>query len=122
MYLESNFANFFKDYGIYIAIALVVLITIFVVVLLITNKAKSKKGSNNINDLLNNIIEALGGKDNIKGMEAKMSRLNVSLLSDDKIDIEKLKSIGVERVIKMSNKITLLIGSSATDLANEFNK
>ena len=86
------------------------------------NKYASKKASNNLNGLLNNIIDALGGRENIKSMEAKMSRLSVSLLSNDNIDIEKLKEIGVERVIKMSDKITLLIGNNATDLANEFNK
>ncbi|MCH5179757.1 MAG: PTS transporter subunit EIIB [Erysipelotrichales bacterium] len=121
MFLESEFANFFKNYGFYIALALVILIAVIATFLLVRNYKKRKNGKNTLVGLLNDIIEALGGKENINSMEAKMSRLNVSLISDN-IDIEKLKAIGIERVIKMSNKITLLVGNSASEIANEFNK
>lgn len=121
MFLESAFANFFKNYGIYIVIALVVLIAVIVIVLLVTNKSKGKKSSNDLEKTLNHIIDALGGRDNIKSMDAKMSRLTISLVTNN-IDVEKLKEIGIERVIKMSDKITLLIGDKAQEFADKFNK
>ena len=121
MFLESGFADFFRKYGFYIVLALVVVIVIIVAFLLIRNARKSKNGKEALVGLLNDIVEALGGKDNIKSMEAKMSRLNVSLISDNIINIEKLKEIGIERVIKMSNKITLLVGNTASELADKFN-
>ena len=121
MFLESELANFFKNYGFYIALSLVILIAIIVTILLVRNHHKGKKNANSLKGLLNDIVEALGGRENIKNMEAKMSRLHIALIEDTNINIERLKELGVERVIKMSNKITLLVGNSATELADKFN-
>lgn len=119
MFLDAG--DFFKNYGLIIGLIILGIIIVVVVVLLIRNKAKSnnKKVSN---DLFNQIIEGLGGIANINSLEAKMSRLNVSLKDDSLLNIESLKSSGVSRVIKMSSKITLLIGNVASEIEEQFKK
>ena len=117
MYLD--FGGFFKQYGWIIAIVLVVLIAIIVAVLLTLNHKKSKR--RNDNKIYDEIVLALGNKDNILSIEAKMSRLNVGLKNDSAMDVDKLKSLGVARIIKMSNKVTLVIGNVAQDIADKFN-
>lgn len=118
MYLDSTIADFFKNYGLYVVLALIVIIIALVAFLLIRNKSRNKNKSG----LFEEIVEALGGQSNIVKMEAKMSRLIVELHNDAMADLEKLKVAGVARVIKMSNKMTLLIGNKASTIANKFNK
>ena len=60
---------------------------------------------------------ALGGKDNINNVSAIGSRINLSLKDKEKIDREKLTSLGVNSVLVMSNKVTLVIANNAVDIA-----
>lgn len=62
-------------------------------------------------------LGALGGKDNINSVSAIGSRINLSLKDKEKIDREKLTSLGVNSVLVMSNKVTLVIANNAVDIA-----
>ena len=62
-------------------------------------------------------LTALGGKDNINNVSAIGSRINLSLKDKEKIDREKLTSLGVNSVLVMSNKVTLVIANNAVDIA-----
>lgn len=119
MFLDAG--DFFKNYGLIIGLIILGIIIVIVVVLLIRNKTKNsnKKASD---DLFNQIMEGLGGIDNVSFLEAKMSRLNVILKNDNLLNIESLKTSGVSRVIKMSSKITLLIGDVASEIEEQFKK
>ena len=62
-------------------------------------------------------LGALGGKENINSVSAIGSRINLSLKDKEKIDREKLTSLGVNSVLVMSNKVTLVIANNAVDIA-----
>ena len=62
-------------------------------------------------------LYALGGKDNINNVSAIGSRINLSLKDKEKIDREKLTNLGVNSVLVMSNKVTLVIANNAVDIA-----
>ena len=62
-------------------------------------------------------LNALGGKENINSVSAIGSRINLSLKDKEKIDREKLTSLGVNSVLVMSNKVTLVIANNAVDIA-----
>ena len=62
-------------------------------------------------------LSALGGNDNINSVSAIGSRINLSLKDKEKIDREKLTSLGVNSVLVMSNKVTLVIPNNAVDIA-----
>ena len=111
--------EFFQKYGLVIALVLVGIIIVIVTFLLIRNKNKSKTNKAS-NELYEKIIEGLGGKENIISLEAKMSRLNVSLKDDNLLNIDLLKTSGVSRVVKMSSRITLLMGNSASEIEQAF--
>ena len=63
-------------------------------------------------------ITALGGKPNIKSLQANYSRVSVFLHETALIDAEALKSLGVASIIKMTGKAVLLCGDQARDIAN----
>ena len=60
---------------------------------------------------------ALGGKENVKEINAVGSRLSLNLGNKDAIDREKLKTLGVSSVVTMSNKVTLVIEGKAEKIA-----
>ena len=62
-------------------------------------------------------ISALGGKENIASVSAIGSRINLSLKDKEKIDRIKLTNLGVNSVLVMSNKVTLVIANNAVDIA-----
>ena len=62
-------------------------------------------------------LSALGGKENINSVSAIGSRINLSLKDKEKIDREKLTNLGVNSVLVMSNKVTLVVANNAVDVA-----
>ena len=60
---------------------------------------------------------ALGGKENVKEINAVGSRLSLVLVDKEKVDREKLKTLGVSSVVSMSNKVTLVIEGKAEKIA-----
>ncbi len=60
---------------------------------------------------------ALGGKENVKEINATGSRLSLNLLDKEVSDREKLKALGVTSVVSMSNKVTLVIEGKAEQIA-----
>ncbi len=67
-------------------------------------------------------ISALGGKENIASVSAIGSRINLSLKDKEKIDRTKLSNLGVNSVLVMSNKVTLVIQNNAVDIAETISK
>ena len=85
-------------------------------------KESKKYKDKNINSTYDEIILNLGGKENIVEMTARGSRLNIVLKDNSLINIDALKNIGVEGVIVMTSKVTLVIGEDALKLKEYFEK
>ena len=100
-----------------ISIGVACLIFIVVLALFIIALVKGKK-KNNITDKAflpsNEIINALGNKENIISSSLKGSRLTLVLKDYNIINESKLNELGIDSIIKMSNKIILV---SKDDLA-----
>ena len=85
-------------------------------------KASKKNKDKNINSTYDEIILNLGGKENIVEMTARGSRLSIVLKDNSLLNIDALKNIGVEGVIVMTSKVTLVIGEDALKLKEYFEK
>lgn len=90
------------------------LLIIVIVLMIIRNKVKSTPKNKVNND---DWFVALGGKENVKEINATGSRLSLNLIDKEKIDREKLKTLGVSSVVTMSNKVTLVIEGKAEKIA-----
>ena len=113
--------DFLKSYGIWIAVALASAAFIAVLVLFIIAKVKSKDAVVEVSkpepsERSNGILEALGGKENILEHSLTGSRLTLSLTDYNLVNEEKLNQLGVDSVIKMSNKIILVIKDDMSNL------
>lgn len=92
---------------------IVSLISIFVILIVKRKPSKTK-----INHLYDSLIEGFGGLDNIIEVSAKASRLSLTLKDYSLVNDQLLKEKGVTSSIKMSNKITFVIGEQAKDIEN----
>lgn len=99
-------------------VVVIAFIIAFVIAGVISKNKKKKEG----NELCEKIILNLGNKDNIKTIEAKGSRLVVSLLDSSKMNEEELKNLGVTSILKMSNKITLVLGNISLEVVEFYNQ
>lgn len=106
---------------LYILIPIVVLVLVILAFILI-RKVQKHKYLQKRKDANNDMILALGGNENIVSAVNKGSRLSLVLNDYSIIDEARLKELGVSSIIKMSNKITLVIGAEAQDILNLINK
>lgn len=114
-----DFNILLKEYGWVAALVLVIIIFLVVLILLLRNKKKDKTPNYELEE---KIINALGGDDNVLEVKATMSRVSVRLKDYSKVNEEELKNSSVSRLIKMSDKLTLLVGSEiAINLENYMN-
>lgn len=110
--IENPFNEFLKEYALWIALSfsfliVAVLFFIFVFGHKTQNQAKDKTFD------AASFLAALGGANNIVSFDAKGSRLSVMLKEKSLLKEEDLKRNGVVSLIKMSNKIVLVVEGSA---------
>ncbi len=111
----STNKSWFSQYGwIILGIISIILLVLLVVAIVayvkVCKKEKEKKEGNLA------ITNCFGDKDNIISCEAKGSRLILVLKDYSKVDEAKLKELGITSIIKQTNKITLIAGSSSKEL------
>lgn len=117
--------DFFLKYGIWIAVALAGAALLTVIVLFIIAKVKDKKGylpeeaKPELSERSKLILKALGGKENILEHSLNGSRLTLSLTDYNAVNEAKLNELGVDSVIKMSNKIILVIKDDISKIYQE---
>ena len=92
-------------------IPLVVLIILGVIRLIKRDSFKKERAAKN-----NDIIIALGGRDNIVSFSSAGSRLSLVLKDYSLMEDDALKALGVSSISKMSSKVTLVIGKDAQDI------
>lgn len=113
---------FLKNYGIFLALGIVLIIVLVIVGLLVFNQSRKRKINKSEANSSISWIEALGDKDNIIEISGNRSRLVVSLKDTDKINRMTLNKLGVKNIIMMNNKITLVINNDASLIAKEINQ
>jgi PTS system D-glucosamine-specific IIC component len=70
--------------------------------------AEDKKGRTG--DLAHHVLEAMGGQENIKHLDACITRLRVSVDSIGKVDKDGLKSLGAAGVLEVGDNIQAIFG------------
>lgn len=114
--IENAFNEFLKDNAIWIALFFFFVIVLALLLIFLSNKKKSVK-----TDIISvdayAIVTALGGKGNIVQVNAKGSRLSLTLKEKSLLNKEGLKQSGVTTIIEMSDKFVLVVPSSAEELA-----
>ncbi|PFG11950.1 PTS transporter subunit EIIC [Bacillus sp. es.036] len=84
------------------------------------NKKNPGKGKNK--ELALEIMEALGGENNLKHVDACFTRLRVEVAEVKAIDENRLKELGAAGVVKVDQNIQAIFGGRSDLYKNEINK
>ncbi|WP_066073444.1 glucose-specific PTS transporter subunit IIBC [Neobacillus soli] len=77
----------------------------------VDEKATSETGAKGgAGDLANNILEAMGGQQNIAHLDACITRLRVSVNDIKNVDKDELKKLGAAGVLEVGNNIQAIFG------------
>ncbi|WAA09205.1 glucose-specific PTS transporter subunit IIBC [Fervidibacillus albus] len=82
------------------------------------NSELDKKGKTT-DDLPYQVLEAMGGKDNITHLDACITRLRVSVDDVKKVDKQQLKGLGAADVLEVGNNIQAIFGTQSDTLKSQ---
>ena len=118
---KNSFNEWLSTSGLYIAFALAGAVFLTVLILFLYTYIKGKKEGPAIvkqpeKKVIKNeeVLAALGGAENIVDHSLNGSRVILVLSNYDVVKIDELKKLGVSSVVKMQNKITLVIKGDAS--------
>ena len=68
------------------------------------------------------VLQGLGGADNIKSMEPCITRLRVELNDKSKLDEAILKKAGAHGVMKMGDAVQVVMGTQSDNIESEMRR
>lgn len=112
-----------SNYFIYILIGLIVVVVLWFLFVKVLKNSKPKETSiKNIPIDIEALIEAFGGKENIKNSEAQGSKVRVFVENDDLVKVNVLKELGASGIIQSSGKVTVILGKYSNEISEIINK
>lgn len=111
-----------KEIILIVTAVVLILVLIFLSVAFIRHwhrRTHQKKETADLTGLSAQIVQALGGLNNVLTVEAKMSRLTLSVADSGLTEIARLTDLGLTETIVMEKKITIVVGEKARTIAEE---
>ncbi|HYG58492.1 MAG TPA: PTS glucose/sucrose transporter subunit IIB [Symbiobacteriaceae bacterium] len=72
-----------------------------------------------MSDVARNLIEALGGKENIAELESCITRLRVVLVSPGRLNEKQVKAQGAVGILKLGSAVQIVLGTHAERIERE---
>ncbi|CZF79447.1 PTS system glucose-specific EIICB component [Grimontia celer] len=73
-------------------------------------------------EMAKNLVMAFGGKDNITGLDACITRLRVAVASVDKVDQDQLKKLGAAGVVMAGGGVQAIFGTKSDNLKSDMDE
>ena len=89
-----------------------IIISVLVIISLVIVKLNKKDFTFEIN----NLVQFLGGKDNIIDTEVNMSRFKVTLRDVSIVDKEAIQKLGAKGIVEIDNQLKIIFGPNARAL------
>lgn len=84
--------------------------------------AASKGGTSKDDALASEIVQALGGSDNVQSVEGCITRLRLFINDPERIDEARLKSLGASGVIKKGKIVQVVMGTQSDRIAERMKR
>lgn len=98
---------------------IIVIVVAVILWLLLTKVLKNKKVSNStvkVSIDIHRLIEALGGIQNIEGMEATNSKASFVVKDAASINVKVIKELGATGVVQSNQKVTAIFGKASKSI------
>lgn len=138
--MAMSFSNGLIDYVLYFGIATkpvwiiglgliyaLVYYTVFRVAIVALNlktpgREEEGEGSQKVDvssDLARQLVEAFGGKDNIKNLDACITRLRITVNKPEAVDQERIKKLGATAVVVVGQNMQAIFGPQSDNIRTE---
>ena len=104
-----------NEYLLYGIIALIVIVILAFIFLKVMKNKQPKQVS------AADILEAVGGKTNIKETTATSSKVTFFVNDDSLVDLDKLKALGASGIVQTSNKVSAILGKYSKEISHMIN-
>lgn len=74
------------------------------------------------NELAGELVAAFGGKENITGLDACITRLRVAVANQDAVDKDKLKQLGAAGVVMVAGGVQAIFGTKSDNLKTDMDE
>ncbi|MDR3215224.1 MAG: hypothetical protein LBT75_02980 [Bacilli bacterium] len=109
----------FNNSSLVIMVVLIIILLIGLIIYL--SKRKSSIPKSFLPFEIAVLIKALGELDNIKEIDAKLSKVNVKVKDPLLVDITTIKELGASGIIEKSNSYTFIFGNISEIISKEIN-
>ena len=109
--------NYYLKLALIIGAVIVIVAFLILAIVLI-----SKKKNNKQDQAFPNLLEALGGKENITQVSQKGSRVSAIVIDKKIVNKDKLKAEGVETIVVSNMKVTMLIDNKISVFVYDYLK
>lgn len=70
-------------------------------------------------ELAQNVLDSLGGKENLSHLDACITRLRVSVADVSKVDKKRLKKLGASGILEMGNHLQIIFGPKSDQIKEQ---
>lgn len=96
---------------------ILVIVAYFVIMTFMKNKTPKKVSQSNIN--IEELVKALGGKENIVSSSHSPSKISVVLKDYSITDIDSIKALGASGIVEGKDSLSLIFGRSSEAIDND---
>ena len=89
-----------------------IIVVVLVIVALVVIKANKK----DFHIEANKLVEYLGGKENIIGIEVNVSRFKVTLKDVSIVNKDAIQKLGAKGIVEIDNQLKIILGSEGPKL------
>jgi len=86
------------------------------------NEDKVVSAKDDLSNKAVQVLEALGGKENLEDVEACITRLRVAVRDIKKVDKERIKKLGATGVLEVGGGVQAIFGAKADPLSKKINE
>ncbi|MEB7782536.1 glucose-specific PTS transporter subunit IIBC [Mammaliicoccus sciuri] len=80
---------------------------------------ESESRNSSVAELPFDVLDAMGGKENIKHLDACITRLRVEVLNKSEVNKDELKSLGASGVLEVGNNIQAIFGPKSDQIKHD---
>ena len=117
---SQEFNDFLKNYALWICLGILIVLGLTILFISLASKSKAKKNKLTTDDWSNLFFDSLGGRDNVVSYRLNGSRFSIEIKNQSLIKKEDLETLGVDNIIIMSNKATLVLNEKGKKMVAEF--
>ena len=78
-----------------------------------------QNNSVSVSELPFKVLDAMGGKENIKHLDACITRLRVEVNEKSQVDVESLKQLGASGVLEVGNNMQAIFGPKSDQIKHD---